>query len=164
MNGLALNRETLGRRSGARQHLQMAAIHSSPPYPQRCQPQMTPPNTLQRPASQGNDEPGPDAATEHKDGRGAARAPASVIRAVPLPRTARRHRCVETTTITQDAELASSLARRTLLTTQKGCWAGWEVSFDPRTGRPKPLRRCVCRRRTKGVGPVAARVGDFCGG
>ena len=38
-----------------------------------------------------------------------------------------------------DAELASSLARRTLLTTQRGCWAGWEVSFDPRTGRPKPL-------------------------
>ncbi len=38
-----------------------------------------------------------------------------------------------------DAELASSLARRTLLTTQKGCWAGWEVSFDIRTGRPKPL-------------------------
>ena len=69
-----------------------------------------------------------------------------------------------------DAELASSLARRTLLTTQKGCWAGWEVAFDPRTGRPKPLdetgRRIVHprsnqarpRRQNQGVQKSAHRV------
>ena len=38
-----------------------------------------------------------------------------------------------------DAESASSLARRTLLTTNQGCWSGWEVAFDPRTGLAKTL-------------------------
>ena len=37
------------------------------------------------------------------------------------------------------AETLSDLSRFSVLTSNQGCWSGWEVAFDPRTGRPVAL-------------------------
>ena len=53
------------------------------------------------------------------------------------PRSERRRapRC----TVVASAETLSDLSRFSVLTSNQGCWSGWEVAFDPRTGRPVAL-------------------------